>query len=244
MLWYVIRSLQIFQEILFMNDRFLYLAVDLFSFLVPFAASFYPAFSFTKQWYRLLPALFITALFFIIWDIAFNAWGVWGFNDRYILGPRLQGLPLEEYLFFICIPYSSIFVHFIIYEYLGKDPLAKFEKYITPVLLLCSVIMSLLYHKNYYTASTFGFLSVFLIICLLLKTKLSGIYFSYLFVLVFFFITNSILTGAVTPEPVVWYNDAENIGKRVVTIPVEDVFYGFLLIAMNGVLYDKLKRKK
>src|SRR5688500_2532122 len=51
----------------------------------------------------------LSAVFFIAWDIYFTGLGVWGFNDRFTLGIRFFNLPLEEYLFFFCIPYATLF---------------------------------------------------------------------------------------------------------------------------------------
>ncbi|MEY3102927.1 MAG: hypothetical protein RL558_1204 [Bacteroidota bacterium] len=41
---------------------------------------------------------------------------------------------------------------------------------------------------------------------------------------------NGILTGAFLAEPIVWYNDAENLELRIGTIPVEDALYGMLMM--------------
>jgi lycopene cyclase domain-containing protein len=70
---------------------------------------------------------------------------------------------------------------------------------------------------------------------------------SYLVVVVPFLIVNGFLTGI----PVVLYNDAENLGFRIFSflpwplnnIPVEDVFYGMLLILMNVALFERLRTK-
>jgi lycopene cyclase domain-containing protein len=59
-----------------------------------------------------------------------------------------------------------------------------------------------------------------------------------------FLIVNGILTGGFTSEPVVWYNDAENLGIRIGTIPIEDISYGFDMLLMNVILYEYLKRSK
>jgi lycopene cyclase domain-containing protein len=58
-------------------------------------------------------------------------------------------------------------------------------------------------------------------------------FFSYLVMLIPFFIVNGILTGTGLEEPVVWYKPEEIAGIRMLTIPVEDVFFGMLLILLN-----------
>ena len=81
------------------------------------------------------------------------------------------------------------------------------------------------------TALTLGYLSVFE------KPEwLPRAVVAYAAVLPFFFISNGLLTGSWIMDEVVWYNNSENLGIRMGTIPVEDTFYGFLLILLNIML--------
>jgi len=73
---------------------------------------------------------------------------------------------------------------------------------------------------------------------LIKKTNLSFHYLSYIFILPFFFLSNGILTGSFLVEPIVWYNDAENLGIRLFNIPIEDSIYGLLLIFLNIDLFE------
>ncbi len=57
--------------------------------------------------------------------------------------------------------------------------------------------------------------------------------FVYAILLIPFIMVNGILTGSWIAAPIVSYNPAENIGIRLLTIPVEDVFYGFEMILLN-----------
>jgi len=54
-----------------------------------------------------------------------------------------------------------------------------------------------------------------------------------LVMLIPFFIVNGILTGSFIDNEIVWYNNDENLGIRLFTIPVEDTIYAFTLILTN-----------
>lgn len=69
-------------------------------------------------------------------------------------------------------------------------------------------------------------------------------YFSYLFVLIPFFIVNGILTGSFIDQEVVWYNNHENLGIRIGTIPADDLFYNMLMLLMVTSIYEGLKNRK
>ena len=49
------------------------------------------------------------------WDLLAHAHGHWTFSDRYTLGIRLFGLPVEEWLFFLVVPVCTV----LTYEALG-----------------------------------------------------------------------------------------------------------------------------
>jgi len=66
---------------------------------------------------------------------------------------------------------------------------------------------------------------------------------TFMVMLIPFFIVNGILTGSFIENEVVWYNDNENLGIRLGTIPVEDVVYAFTLILTNLYLMSIFKRK-
>jgi lycopene cyclase domain-containing protein len=223
--------------------KHLYLLLNVFSVLVPFIASFYPKAPFYKTWKQLWPALLIPALLFILWDEAFTRWGIWGFNPNYISGLYVGKLPLEEILFFICIPYACVFTYFAL-THLVKDNILKGrESIITWILIVLLAVAGLYFLDRLYTCVTFLSLAAFLVVLQLIikPAYLDRFYFTYLFILVPFFVVNGILTGSFIEGEVVWYNNEENLGLRLGTIPIEDVFYGMLLILMNVVLYEELK---
>jgi lycopene beta-cyclase len=50
------------------------------------------------------------------WDLIAVHRGDWWFSARYTLGPRLAGLPVEEWLFFLVVPVCAL----LTYEVLGR----------------------------------------------------------------------------------------------------------------------------
>jgi lycopene cyclase domain-containing protein len=169
---------------------------------------------------------------------------VWGFNDQYILGFRLFGLPIEEILFFICIPYASLFTYHcfkVFYPRAFNFP----DKSISVVLVAAMVLGGILFMSKLYTGLTCNLLA-FLVFYLSMIRKvkwLPNFYFMYLVILLPFFIVNGLLTGTGLDAPVVWYNDLENVGVRILTIPVEDVFYGMLMLLLNTFLFETFAEK-
>jgi lycopene cyclase domain len=194
-----------------------------------------------------MACMLIPAAFFIGWDVWFTSMGVWGFNPRYLTGIYLFNLPIEEILFFLCIPYACAFTYDSVNIISGKERIPpKTQEFITDLLIFVLLIVGTLNYDKWYPGVTFLLTSVFLIwVRRFWKPDFLGrFYFAFLFILIPFFIVNGILTGSGIEDQVVWYNDLENLKVRMGTIPVEDTFYGMLLLLMNISIFEFLQNKK
>lgn len=196
-----------------------------------------------KRWKSVFPAIIITAIFFIVWDIIFTKIGVWSFNPRYHSGIEFFGLPLEEWLFFICIPYASIFIHFAFRYFYPKVSLSdKTVKTIFIIIVSLLIPVITLNLDKMYTSVNY-----ILLVLLLTFTvyKVPGIlntfFITFLIILIPFLIVNGILTGSFIDEPVVIYNNSENLGIRLGTIPIEDIGYAFTMIVMSLIFIKKIE---
>jgi lycopene cyclase domain-containing protein len=224
----------------------LYLLINLGTILIPFAFSFHPKLKFNLTFKPFFIANSIVALIFIAWDIGFTQMGIWGFNADYTMGLNLWNLPIEEVLFFTCIPFACVFTYHCLNLFFTIRWSASVEQIVIISLAAILFTTGLLNIEKGYTAATFISLSLILLLLKFIAncTWLPKLLTIYPVLLVPFFIVNGLLTGSWIEQPVVWYNNDENLGIRLLTIPVEDVFYGFELILLNIYFYHLLLSAK
>jgi lycopene cyclase domain-containing protein len=222
----------------------LYLSLLVFSVLIPFVLSFDKKVRFYGIWKSLFPSVIIVGAVYITADIIFARYGIWGFNPEYHSNIILLGLPLEEWLFFILIPYACIFIHYVFISYYPDLMLSdRFAKHLSAFLIIILVIVLLIHPGKTYTFFNFSLLILSLVMALVDKAKLLNRYFiSFLIILIPFFIVNGILTGTFIKDEVVWYNSEEIIGLKLLTVPVEDIGYAFSLILLNLLVINKLQK--
>ncbi|MFZ0453402.1 MAG: lycopene cyclase domain-containing protein, partial [Ignavibacteriaceae bacterium] len=160
-------------------------------------------------------------------------------------GINLLNLPLEEILFFITIPYSSIFLYETMKFYLQNRIINNelnlkriYPALVTAVLLILSAV----YLNHYYTFTVLIFCAVFLLITFFLFNDIlsSKIFWSFIFLT---FIPFVIVNYFLTSLPIVIYNPDAILGIRILTIPVEDFFYSFSMLSLYLFIYIKSGRK-
>ncbi|WP_299820959.1 lycopene cyclase domain-containing protein [uncultured Pontibacter sp.] len=221
---------------------YIYLYLNIFTILFPLLLSFDKKVAFFRGWYALWPAIVINAVFFILWDAAFTKAGVWGFNEAYLTGVYFWGLPIEEIMFFITVPYACVFIYDVLKAYIQKDLLQPYAKAASLLLLVVLPVIALFNFERIYTSITFILLALALLVHLkFYGTRYLGrFYLAYLVHLVPFLLVNGVLTYL----PIVWYNDAYNLGLRIVSIPVEDTMYSMLMLLVTISIYEGIKQRK
>ncbi len=214
------------------------------SFAVPFIWSFEKKISFFRLWSALFPAIVMMMLVFVSWDIIFTARGVWYFNHDYVAGYYIMGLPVEEWLFFVVIPYCIVFSYEVIRYFMPdlKNPAIALA--VNIALALVFLILGIMNTGRLYTATVMLFTSMLLFLQPFLRTHkswLSHFFFTYIIIIIPFLLVNGALTGAFTHSPVVGYNDAENLGIRLFTVPVEDAVYLMGMMLLVQMIYERIK---
>ena len=227
-----------------MNKHYTYFLILAVSLVGPLALSFDKKVAFYKKWKYFFPAMIGPCLFYIAWDIFFTSKGVWWFNEDYITGIKIINLPVEEVLFFLIVPYCCLFIYECVRCYFPWLKNKKQADVILQTLAVVLFIIGIFFYNRYYTSWTFIFNAVFIAGLYVFKKNIStfdatSFLVAYAIMLLPFLIVNGFLTAI----PVVLYNDAENLGFRIYTIPFEDTFYGMLLVLMIVVIYEQLKSR-
>ena len=207
------------------DNSFLYLILMILSISYPLLNSFESKIYFVKKWKLLFPSIGIMMLVFIPWDIWFTKLGVWSFSDNFIIGYKLFYLPIEEWLFFIFIPFCCVFIHEVLLYYFPINKLC-FSSKITLFFSLILFFMSFLFFDKLYTCCVSFITScLMLVISFKKKTFINNLIRTYLVSLIPFLLVNGILTGSFN-NPVVLYNSSAIINVRL----FKYTFRGFFLL--------------
>ena len=218
-----------------------YLKILILSTIVPIIFSFHPKVKFYIHYKSILSATLLASSIYILWDIIFTKLGVWGFNKQFLSGFYILNLPIEEILFFLCIPFCCLYT----YHLVEKFNISFFKnvnwKKVNIYILLVVLIVGLINYTKLYTFICFITFSLVLFIVnkSTININFTFFYTTSFLVILPFLIINGALTGMFFDQTVVWYNNNEILGLRIFTIPMEDVFYAHQLILLNLFFYKK-----
>ena len=222
-----------------------YLLIDFFTVIVCFIASFDRRIQFYKHFKAFILACTVVASVFIAWDIWFTKVGVWWFNLDYTTGLTLGGLPIEEWLFFYCIPFSCVFTYYCIDKFFDWSWASAFNNLIVFISVIVCGVVALLYPDRLYTFVT-ALITIATLIYLHFVVKVEWIgqaSLTFSVLVLGFFPVNGILTGTGLSSPIVNYNPDEFLGIRMITIPIEDAVYGYSQFLLT-IYFFKIFQKK
>lgn len=224
-----------------MNRHFTYFFVLAIALIIPLLLSFDKKVAFYKKWKFLFPAMILPAFFFIIWDVLFSYWFVWSFNVNYITGQRFLGLPIEEILFFFIVPYCCMFIYECVVCYFPRIQNSNKTWVLFRLIGVLLIILGVFFYHRLYTSWAFLFCGLYMEYIIFFRAgsqkrfNAAAFLVAYAIILLPFLAINGVLTSL----PVVNYDNSQTLGLRIFTIPVEDVFYGMLLVMMNVTGYER-----
>lgn len=206
-----------------------YLLINLLIITIPLALSFEKNIKFYKKFNSVFISIISIGFIFLVWDVIAVRRGDWSFNKEYVYRSELSGLPFEEILFFVTVPFSTLFIYETLNYYIKEKTYNIHVKYFYISALIFSIIAVLNYDR-YYTATVFTFCGV---IILIQNIFMPAYVFSknYMLTLLISFIPFLIVNYYLTSLPVVIYNPDTITGIRFLTIPAEDFFYSFSMIS-------------
>lgn len=220
-----------------------YASVLFFTVIICFIASFDRRLRFNQYFVPFIKAAVLVAIPFIAWDVWFTSKGVWWFNTDYTLGLVIAGLPLEEWLFFIFIPFSCVFTYYCFEKFFKLDWLSGLNNIIVFVSVIgCSVIALLHYDKVYTLVTAVATLATLIYLHFIARADWIGkASLVYTVLMLGFFPVNGVLTGTGLESPIVNYNPGDFLGIRMLTIPVEDAVYGYTQFLLVLYFFKRFK---
>jgi len=198
---------------------------------------------FYKNQKYILPAILLTAIVFVLWDISFTNARVWGFYSENTIGLNLKGLPIEEWLFFLIIPFASIFVYEFLKVKLAKHEYANHFLVVSLLLLLGFGAISYFFRYQSFTFLTSLFSAVYLGYTVFrnqFKQHITKFYFCYFVTIIPYIFIESALNSI----PVIEYNASYIVGIKIINTPIERFAYYFLMLLMGTTIYEFLKAKR
>ncbi len=230
-----------------MSVKSAYARLMLFTFFSVFICSFGPFGRYYKIWSAVIPAIIAVAIPFILWDMLFSHWEVWGFQKNYTSELYLLKMPIEEYIFFFAVPFACMYIYYMVNRWFHANRKASdIEKYFSIGISILLLVVGIWKWDHMYTSTTFLLSGSLLLLHVIYgdASYRSNFWICFLICLIPFYFINGFLTGSWMENPIVVYNPNEYFGTRIGTIPLDDFVYCFLLLFSVSILTEKQLKKQ
>ena len=218
-----------------------YLLINILIIFFPLVLSFDKNLKYYRNIPYLIQSILLISTAYIVWDIVATKRGDWAFNPDHLNKIYFFGLPIEEILFFITVPYACVFIYETMKFYV-KEKRFEFNYlyFLIPAILL--IIFGAVFYNQDYTFTVSLFTASFFIGAIIFKKDLllsRNFWLTMIICFLPFLIVNYFLTSI----PVVTYNNNAFLGKRFITIPYEDFLYSFSMISLWILFYELAKQR-
>ena len=198
-----------------------------------------PGIYFTELKY-MLPAIVFSGAIFVILNIRFREFEIIYYNPDYLTGKNIFNLPIEEWLFLLVVSLFS----FAIYLQVK----IKFENFEKPKLFLTiSLVLLVVFGLTaWFSRSKLVPFFVFFLLTIYFGYTIfrnrfakyfSKFYVAYVIAVIPFFLMKGILYSL----PVILYSNEHTLGIRLLSVPVEDFGFFFLLMLINISIFEYLR---
>lgn len=185
-------------------------------------------------------ALLVGGMPWLAWDL-WVAGDHWDFNPSFVMGPTLLGLPVEEWSFFLVVPFACLYCwERVAFGPLGeKDPRLASAVRAGALLPFLAVAVALCGAPPY-TCLALGSAGMPFVLDLLSGVRLfhnprAWAWLALVAVLTVLF--NNVLTGL----PIVVYDPTDQLDIRLFTMPVEDLGFGLGHLGVVLLAYEMLQ---
>lgn len=199
--------------------------------------------NFRQFWNPLFKAIFIQFIVMVVWDHFFVILDVWVYSKEYRIGKEFWELPIENYFYYILIPYFYFFIYECLNKYV-KDYLRRSALYISLMLIIFLLLILWFNYEKLYTA-TAAVLAIYILINHILVFRshqryLGRLYVTYLVTLIPFMILNGMLISL----PMIHYNFQTITLYFIRGIPFENFIHHFIMLMIVITIYENIKKKK
>lgn len=192
-----------------------------------------------KMWVTSIASIMIAALFFSWLENKFILEGVFQYNMATTSAIRFSEIPIETPIYYLVIPFVSMFVYRLTKHLYSKKLNASFANKFSIVFLILFAVLGVIYNHKAYTLIISAF-SCFLLITQLLAIKgkyMKYFWIAYLFQLIPFLIIEEIICS----KPVIQFYDTGISGIKLGYVPVETLILNLCIFLLPVTLTELLK---